>query len=182
MKGDIMIFANVNYDRLNLLEKELKDAKNVKWYKRLMIIQLSSQGKTVKQLAKDFNICQASIRDYIKRYNTGDLQNLRRQNSNGRPHKIKLTKTQWEELLHQSPCQFEKLNTGARNWTQKLLVDYCSQYLDAKMSQSSISMLMKRLGIRWNRGKLKVTSPDPLYILKRERVEELKKSQVRYIE
>jgi transposase len=175
MKGDIMIFANVNYDRLNLLEKELKDAKNVKWYKRLMIIQLSSQGKTVKQLAKDFNVCQASIRDYIKRYNTGDLQALRRQNSNGRPHKIKLTKTQWEELLHQSPCQFEKLNTGARNWTQKLLVDYCLQYLDAKMSQSSISMLIKRLGIRWNRGKLKVTSPDPLYILKRERVDELKK-------
>jgi hypothetical protein len=78
-------------------------------------------------------------------------------------------------LLHQSPCQFEKLNTGARNWTQKLLIDYCLQYLDAKMSQSSISMLIKRLGIRWNRGKLKVTSPDPLYILKRERVDELKK-------
>jgi len=54
------------------------------------------------------------------------------------------------------------------------------------------SMLMKRLGIRWNlcssvtrrneSGKLKVTSPDPLYILKRERVEELKKSQVRDID
>jgi hypothetical protein len=53
-------------------------------------------------------------------------------------------------------------------------------------------MLMKRLGIRWNlcssvtrrneSGKLKVTSPDPLYILKRERVEELKKSQVRDID
>lgn len=31
------------------------------------------------------------------------------------------------------------------------------------------------MGIKWNRGKLKVTSHDPFYTLKRERVEELKK-------
>jgi hypothetical protein len=86
-----------------------------------------------------------------------------------------MTKAEWEELLHRSPCQFEKLNTGARNWSQKLLVQYCSQYLGVQITQSAISGILKRLDIRWNRGKLRVTSPDPLYTVKRERIETLKK-------
>lgn len=174
-----MIYAKAN--DYETLEKELEKAENIDWYKRLKIIQLSSQGVSVPQLAQTFDVCQATVRDYIERYNNGGIANLKREYSNGRPSLIKLTKAQWEELLHQSPCQFEKLNTGARNWTQKLLVDYCSQYLDIKLTRSAISIMLKNIGIPWNRGKLKVTSPDPLYTLKRERVDELKKSQVRDI-
>ncbi len=37
-------------------------------------------------------------------------------------------------------------------------------------------MLLKRMKIKWNRGKLKVTSPDPLYTVKQERVDTPKKS------
>ena len=168
-----MIYAQVNHEGLKLLEGELKSTKDVKWYRRLKIIQLSSQGEKVPQLAKQFDVCGATVRDYIKRYNKGGLDTLKRGNSNGRPPKTQLTKAQWEELLHQSPCQF--LNTGARNWTYKMLSQYCYEYLGVQMGQSGIGMLMKRMDIRWNRGKLKVTSPDPDYTVKRERVEKLKK-------
>jgi len=169
-----MILANVINEGLHFLKKELKSTKDAKWYRRLKIVQLSSQKKTVSQLAKDFDVCEATVRDYIRRYNEGGLEALKRSNSNGRPPKVKLTKAEWEELLHRSPCQFEKLNTGARNWSQKLLVEYCFQYLGVQITQSAISTLLKRLGIKWNRGKLKVTSPDPLYTVKRERIETLK--------
>ena len=170
-----MIYAQVSDEGLNLLEKELKSTEDAKWYKRLKIIHLSSQGEKVPQLAKEFDVCQATVRDYIKRYNNGGLETLKRKNSNGRPPKTQLTKAEWEELLHQSPCQFEKLNTGARNWTYQMLSEYCHEYLGVKMGQSGIGMLMQRMDISWNRGKLKVTSPDPDYTVKRERVETLKK-------
>lgn len=169
-----MIYAKAN--DYETLEKELEDAEHINWYKRLKIIQLSSQGISVPQLARTFDVCQATVRDYIERYNNGGIDSLKREYSNGRPPLIELDKAQWEELLHQSPCQFEKLNTGARNWTQKLLVDYCCQYLGISLTRSAISIMLKNIGIPWNRGKLKVTSPDPLYKLKRERVDELKKS------
>ena len=143
-------------------------------------MQLSNQkslslGEKISKLARTFDVCKATVRDYIKRYNKGGIETLERRNSNGRPPKIKLTRTEWEELLHRSPCQFEKLNTGARNWTQKLLAEYCHEYLGVQITPSAIGMLLKRVDIRWNRGKLKVTSPDPLYTVKRERVETLKK-------
>jgi transposase len=170
-----MIFAKVINEGLEVLKKELKSTKDAKWYRRLQIVQLSSQKRTVPQLAMDFDLCEATVRDYIRRYNESGFEALKRGNSNGRPTKINMTKAEWEELLHRSPCQFEKLNTGARNWTQKLLVQYCSVYLDVQITQSAISGILKRLGIKWNRGKLKVTSPDPLYTVKRERIETLKK-------
>jgi len=170
-----MIHAKIKDEDLKLIEEELKTTKDIKWYKRLKIVQLSSLGEKISKLAKTFDVCKATVREYIKRYNDDGLETLKRRNSNGRPPKIKLTKAEFEELLHRSPCQFEKLNTGARNWTQALLVQYCYEYLGVRVTQSAICTLLKNMGIRWNRGKLKVTSPDPLYTVKRERVEELKK-------
>jgi transposase len=170
-----MISAKTNEEDFKLLKENLKAAKDAKWYRRLKIIQLSSLGDTVSKLSNTFDVCKATVRDYINRYNGGGLESLKRRNSNGRPTKVKLSKAEWEELLHRSPCQFEELETGARNWTHKLLSQYCRQYLDVQITPSAIGMLLKRLDIKWNRGKLKVTSPDPLYTVKRERVETLKK-------
>ena len=174
-----MIFAFISHEDRDLIEKKLKETKDVRWYRRLKIIQLSSAGKTVPQLAETFDLSFATVRDYIKRYNEGGVFELKRSYSKGRPFRIEMSKEEWEDLLRRSPCQFEKLNTAVRNWTQELLVKYCSLYRGILVAQSTISTLLKRLGIRWNRGKLKVTSPDPLYTVKRDRVESLKKKVLR---
>ena len=64
-----MIFAKVINEGLKLLiKKELKSTKDAKWYRRLKIVQLSSQKRTVPQLAKDFDVCEATVRDYITQY------------------------------------------------------------------------------------------------------------------
>ena len=117
-----MIFAKVIGEGLQFLKKELKSTKDAKWYRRLKIVQLSSQKKAVPQLAKDFDLCEATVRDYIRRYNEGGFEALKRGASNGRPTKIDMTKEQWEGLLHRSPCQFEKLNTGDMSEVLALLV------------------------------------------------------------
>ena len=80
-----MIYANVNENGRIELDRALKDAKDKKWYRRLKIIDLSSQG---------------------------------------RKQTIPWSKKQWLELLNQAPSQFEKLESGAQNWTQALLADY----------------------------------------------------------
>ncbi|MBC8231520.1 helix-turn-helix domain-containing protein [bacterium] len=180
-----MIYAKVNPEAIEVLETELKKPKDGNWYRRLKIIHLSSQGYTVPQLSCFFDLSSATVRDYIKRYNQGGLAALKPNYGNGRPVKINLSKEEWEELLHQSPCQlwkramhyrvYEKLHTGAQNWTQQMLRKYLALYHHVLVAQSTLSTLIQRLGIRWNRGKLKVTSPDPLYQVKRERIDQLKK-------
>lgn len=170
-----MIFAEVSPEANTELHDALKHATESKWYRRLKIIQLSSQQTPVPQLAKLFDVNAATVRAYIRRYTASGLAGLKRQASDGAPPKIPLTKTEWEDLLHQSPSQFERLQTGARNWTQELLVAYFQQYHQVTTTQPAVSLCLKHHKIAWNRGKLKVTSPDPLYTVKRERIDTLKK-------
>lgn len=170
-----MLFAHVSTQENETLLEELKQASDPKWYRRLKIIHLSSQQFSVPTLAQLFDLCQDTVRNYIQRYNADGLTGLRRQSSTGAPQKIPLTKAEWEDLLHQSPSHFERLQTGARNWTQELLVNYLHIYYDVSVGQSAISECLKRHKIPWNRGALKVTSPDPLYTVKRDRIDSIKK-------
>lgn len=172
-----MLFAEVNPEAREELLQELKRSSDAKWYRRVKIIQLSSQQTSVPQLATLFDLCTATVRDYITRYNAHGLAGLKRHSSDGAPAKIPLTKGEWEELLHQSPSQFDRLQTGARNWTQELVVEYLRAYDDITVTQPAVSLCLKHHKISWNRGALKVTSPDPLYIVKRERIDTLKKKR-----
>lgn len=170
-----MLYANVTPEAREQLERELRTTTDAKWYRRVKIIQLSAQRQTVPQLATLFDCCSSTIREYLVRYNADGLAGLRRDASPGAPQKIPLTKTEWEELLHQCPAQFAQLQTGARNWTQALAVRYLQEYHQVCVTQPALSQFLRRLGIRWNRGKLTVTSPDPEYTVKRERIDTLKK-------
>jgi transposase len=170
-----MLYAEVSPQTYDRLLNAIQQSSDRNWYRRLKIIQLSSQGKSVPELATLFDRCKATVRDYIKRYNAGGLDGLKRQSSNGAPSKIPFTRAEWEDLLRQSPSQFDRLKTGARNWTQELVQAYLLHYHQVFVSQQAISASIKRHQVSWNRGKLNVTSPDPLYAVKRDRIEALKK-------
>ena len=172
-----MLFAEVSPEAKQDLLEALKQTSDSRWYRRLKIIHLSSQRTPVPKLATLFDCCAATVREYIKHYNAHGLAGLKRRSSDGAPVKITLTKADWEELLHQSPCQFDRLQTGARNWTQELVVEYLQTYHGILVTQSAVSRCLKQHKLAWNRGALKVTSPDPLYTIKRERIESLKKKR-----
>lgn len=148
-----MLFAKMNNAAKKELGQALRNADQTKWYRRLKVIDLSGQGQTVPELAKLFDLNQATVRSYIKRYNADGLSGLRPNYGPGRTAKISLDKDQLEELLSRSPSQFDKLNTGARNWNQGLMQQYLQQYHQIELSQGAISGTFKRLGISWNRAK-----------------------------
>ena len=169
-----MIYTNVDENSRSELGRALKDAKGMKWYRRLKIIDLSSQGYTVTELSTMFDLHPGTIRDYIHRYNHGGLAELSPGYGQGRRKTLSWSKEQWLELLNQAPSQFEKLESGAQNWTQALLADYLTAYHAVDVTQAAISQMLRRAGVKWKRAKLRVKSPDPLYIVKRQRVESLK--------
>jgi len=171
-----MLYAHVSPKDLEKLEEELTSATDAKWYRRLKVIHLSAQRKSVRLIATLFDRCHATVRESITRDKADGLAGLQREASPGAPPKLPVTKAEWEDLLHQSPSQFAKLSTGARNWTQALLVLYFQQDDTVTVTPTAMARCIKRQGLRWNRGKLKVTSPDPLYTVKRERMEPLKKT------
>jgi transposase len=104
-----MIFAKVETEEAKKeLQEALKSAKKSYLYRRLLIIQLSSEWKNIPELASLFLLTEATVRQYIQDYNDGGLVKIIPKKKPGRKPKFSLTKDQWEEILHQSPCLFEK--------------------------------------------------------------------------
>jgi len=69
-----MIFAKVETEAAKKeLQEALKSAQKSYFYRRLLIIQLSSEGKSIPELASLFLLTEATVRQYIHDYNNGGL-------------------------------------------------------------------------------------------------------------
>jgi len=169
-----MIYANVDEQTKKELTITMNETQDKKWYCRLKIIDLSSQGFSVSELATLFDLSQHTIRNYIHRFNQGGMAGLRPDYGQGRHLSLDWSKEQWLELLGQAPSQFELLESGAQNWTQALMTRYLAAYHQVHVTQAAVSTMLKRVGLKWKRAKARVKSPDPLYVVKRQRVESLK--------
>lgn len=146
-----MLYAVVDKPARDELNQALKRADQTKWYRRVKSIDMSAKGQTVSEIAEFFDLNYNTIRGYINRYNDGGLDGLKPNYGQGRQAAISLSKEEITEILARSPSQFEKLETGARNWNQALMGQYLWHYHQIKVSQSAISGTFKRLGIAWNR-------------------------------
>lgn len=168
-----MIYIKVDAQGKSTLHMEMKATTDAKWYRRLKVIDLSGQGFSVPDLSQMFDLAAGTIRRYIHAYNEAGLDGLRPRHGQGRPPALDWTKAQWLDLLAQSPADLVQLETGAQNWTQALLRQYLETYHQIQVTQTTISKALRRAGIRWRRAKRRVHSPDPLYIVKRQLINDL---------
>jgi len=148
-----MLYAKVDETAKIELKQALKKADRTSWYRRLKSIEMSGQGQSVHEIANFFELSYNTIRSYIKQYNEAGLGGLKPTYGPGRKAEISLSKEQLLAVLERSPSQFEKLQTGARNWTQTLLKEYLWHYHQINISQGAISVSFKRMGLAWNRVK-----------------------------
>ena len=169
-----MIFAKMDKNQAEELDQEMKKTTNKKRYRRLVVIKLSAQGQTVPQLATIFNLHANTVRGYIRRYNQAGLAGLAIKTRDGRPQTVTWSQEKWLSLLNQAPATFDKLDTGAQNWTQAMIASYLQAYHEITTTQAAVSQMLRRAGVKWKRAKLRVKSPDPLYTVKRERLELLR--------
>lgn len=169
-----MIYVNLTVEDRMALQKAMKTAIKSKLYRRYKAIDLSSQGYEVPEIAEILDFTEATVRRLIHQVNKTGVEALQPAYGKGRPLALDWTKEQWEDLLAQAPAHFVKLETGAQNWTQHLICHYLQEYHGLIVSQRTVSSAIKRIGLNWRRSKLRVHSPDPLYVVKRQRVETLK--------
>lgn len=171
-----MIFAEAQKEGdVSELQMELKTAEKAKWYRRLKIVQLSMAGQSVPELAQTFDVCQATVRDYIKAYNAGGLEALAPKTSPGRPPKVgQLSRDDWQAILSKTPNSYDRLDTDDRQWNLNHLVRYAKEYLGQEVCFQTISAAMRRCGYRTGRSKLRVGSPSPDYQTKRQTIETLR--------
>ena len=106
-----------------------------------------------------------TVRNVIKAFNERGLEALQRRST--RPHRTQAAFSteraeRLRELLHRSPRDFGKPTSM---WTLELAaeVSFDEGLTARRVSDETIRATLLRLGVRWQRAKHWITSPDPAY-------------------
>ncbi len=133
--------------------------------RRCQIVLASSRGEWAPQIARSLGCNDQTVRNAIKAFNELGLDCLTKGSS--RPHTIRPAfdaqgVERLRELLHHSPRSLGKLTSL---WTLQLAaeVSFEKGLTSTRVSGETVRVSLARVGIRWQRAKHWINSPDPAY-------------------
>jgi transposase len=140
--------------------------------RRCQILLASDRGENAYQIARFLGCNPQSARNAIHEFNDGGLKAALRRGSS-RPHTIHAAfdsegAERLREMLHRDPRQFGKPTSL---WTLDLAaqVSFEEGLTEGRVSGETIRATLARLGVRWERAKRWIESPDPEYERKKGR-------------
>jgi transposase len=127
----------------------------------------SSRGENAYQIAASLGCNPQTARNAIHAFNERGLPEALQQGSK-RPHTVRRAFQGPEqtdalrELLHHDPRSFGK---GTSLWTLDLAaeVSFEEGLTQERITGETIRATLERMGVRWERAKRWITSPDPEY-------------------
>src|SRR3990167_5291456 len=130
---------------------------------RTRIIQLSSEGNTIKQISQQLKFHRPKIEMIIKKFNETGLKIFHRGKSLGKPRRI--TKEQRALILQWLNTHPEKLGLHFNNWSHNNLSNY-AKLQDIQVSSSQAGRIIKQDEIKYKKKIAHLYSDDPLFAKK----------------
>ena len=138
--------------------------------RRCQILLQSERGENAYQIARALGCNPQTARNAIHEFNEGGLKEALRQKSR-RPHTVHSAfdserAEALRELLHRSPREFGR---DTSLWTLEMAagVSFEEGLTKERVSGETIRATLARMGVRWERAKRWITSPDPEYARKK---------------
>jgi transposase len=139
--------------------------------RRCQILLASAGGQNAYQIARNLGCNPQTVRNAIHKFNEEGLQEALRRGSR-RPHRVHRSFDEkgmeaLREMLHRSPREFGQ---DSSLWTMEMAaeVSFEEGLTKERVSGETIRATLARMGVRWQRAKHWITSPDPLYVRKKE--------------
>jgi len=142
--------------------------------RRCQILLASTEGHTAYQIARTFGCHDQTVRNAIYKFNEEGLDVALSKGSR-RPHTVHAAfdrerGAKLKEMLHRSPREFGK---PSGLWTLEMVAEASLEegLTNKRVSGETIrATLSRKLGVRWQRAKHWITSPDPQYARKKDGV------------
>lgn len=119
---------------------------------RAQMVLLSIRGKRVPEIADIFAVCTATVRFWLKRFNTEGPAGLYDQTRSGRPRKM--SQSVQDTVVHLMQSGPEQEGYCATCWTVAMLVSTLVSRLKATFSASAVRRALHQLELRWGRPRL----------------------------
>jgi len=139
--------------------------------RRSQILLASSRGEEVPQIAASLGCGQQTVRDAIHDFNARGTDALVAKSSRPKRTRDAFDEKSAEALrrwLHRSPREFGR---DTSLWTLSMAAEVAFEegITERRVSGEAVrSTLARLLGVRWQRAKRWITSPDPLYERKKD--------------
>ena len=141
-------------------------SKNAFTLRRSQMLLASSRGDEVPQIALNLGCSQQTVRNAIHAFNERGVDAL--EPGSSRPKHIHAAFDEsggqaLREMLHRSPREFGR---DSSLWTLEMAAEVAFEegLTNERVSGETIRATLERLlGVRWQRAKRWITSPDPLY-------------------
>ncbi|MBT4290188.1 MAG: IS630 family transposase [Deltaproteobacteria bacterium] len=165
-----MITVSINKEQRLELEqfRALASSKNSE---KALIVLLSSEGKSVSQIADTLKRNPHTVRDWLKRYNADGLKGLSRKYSPGRPdEKRAKLKDHIREILLDSP-----IDHGYKDhvWSVPLIVYDAASKLNLSVSGDTVTRALNDMGYSYKRPTKTVPARAPTKKEKAERIQSM---------
>ncbi len=164
------------------LAAALRATRAARVYRRLKAVQLVGEGHSVGEVVRLCDVGRSSVYTYLRAFARGGVAALEDAPRSGRPRKLpppysggQESHDAWQRLLDRRPSAVPELRTPSHVWTLRLLARYMQVMHQVEVAEATMYKALSRAGFRRGRTKLTVTSPDPQYEVKRQRVEALGK-------
>ena len=138
--------------------------------RRCQNLLASARGQGCAAIARQLSCASGTVHNALRALHREGLACLRKKSC--RPHSAQpfLDEPYTErlkDLLHHSPRLFGKPTSL---WTLDLVAEVChgKGWTPRQLTREAIRVALKRLGIRWQRAKHWITSPDPAYARKKK--------------
>jgi transposase len=139
--------------------------------RRCQILLASADVQNAYQIARNLGCNPQTVRNAIHKFNQEGLSEALKRGSN-RPHTVNRAfddqgAEALREMLHKSPREFGK---DSSLWTMEMAaeVSFEEGLTKEQVSGETVRATLARMGVRWQRAKHWITSPDPLYERKKE--------------
>jgi transposase len=170
MKPPIFVRSTLSKDERERLEAGVR-SKDAFVLRRSQMLLASARGELVPQIARNLGCGQQTVRDAIHDFNERSLDALVAGSSRPKRTQAAFDEKSAEtvrEMLHRSPREFGR---DTSLWTLEMVaeVSFEEGLTQRRVSGETIRATLARLlGVRWQRAKRWITSPDPLYERKKE--------------
>ncbi|MBA3416643.1 MAG: helix-turn-helix domain-containing protein [Chloroflexia bacterium] len=139
--------------------------------RRCQIVLASARGERVPAIGRAVGCSAQAVRDAVHAFDERGVAALRRGSSRPRTTRPAFDAAAAErlrDLLHRSPREF---GHPTSLWTLALAAEaaHAEGLTAAAVSGETVRATLSRLGVRWRRAKLWITSPDPAYARKKGR-------------
>jgi transposase len=138
--------------------------------RRCQILLASDAGQNAYQIARNLGCNPQTARNAIHKLNEKSLKETLERGSH-HPHTVHRSFEEkgaeaLREMLHHAPRKFAK---NSSLWTLEMAaeVSFEKGLTKERVSGETIRATLARMGVRWQRAKRWITSPDPLYARKK---------------